>query len=367
MTKIKILQYTGAMNRAGAETLLMNIFRSIDRNRFEFHFITHSMQKCDYDDEIIELGGKIHYISPPNMKNIASFKNDFSMIVRKNGPYHAIHAHQQLLNGLILREAYKCNIPNRISHAHLNGDYIKGSILRDIYRRYSKYLIHKYATFRIACSEEAGEFLYRGEKFLLLNNAINLDNFDLNEKKLSIKKELHILEKDKIITNIARFVDAKNHSFLINLFKELLEEDDNYSLLLVGDGPLKDSIIEKAKSLNIDQKVYFLGVRDDIPSILMGSDVFVMPSLLEGLPVVLVEAQAAGVPCIISDNIPSQCDLGLGLVSKLSLEDTNQFWIDKIQKVNSNSLSFDQRRQIILQKGYDLSKNIEILTQIYSS
>ena len=99
----------------------------------------------------------------------------------------------------------------------------------------------------------------------------------------------------------------------------------------------------------------------------MGSDVFVMPSLLEGLPVVLVEAQAAGVPCIISDNIPSQCDLGLGLVSKLSLEDTNQFWIDKIQKVNSNSLSFDQRRQIILQKGYDLSKNIEILTQIYSS
>ncbi|HHD2754452.1 TPA: glycosyltransferase family 1 protein, partial [Clostridium perfringens] len=140
MNKVKILQYVSCMNRAGAETLLMNIYRNINREKYEFHFITHTKEKCDYDDEIIALGGKVIYLERPNRNNIKKYKNDLKKIIDKNGPYNAIHSHMQLMNGLILKTAYDIGIKNRISHAHLNGDYKKRSFFRNIYIKYSKYL-----------------------------------------------------------------------------------------------------------------------------------------------------------------------------------------------------------------------------------
>ena len=155
--KIKVLQYTGAMNRGGAETLLMNLYRNIDRSKFEFHFITHSKEKSDYDDEIIKLGGQVIYLEKPNLKDLKKFSNSFKSIVEKYGPYNAIHAHVQLFNGIVLREAKRNNIKIRVSHAHLNGDYENTNILRKLYRGYSKFLINKNSTNKIACSYKSGQ------------------------------------------------------------------------------------------------------------------------------------------------------------------------------------------------------------------
>ena len=367
MNKIKILQYTGAMNRAGAETLLMNIYRNIDREKFEFHFITHTKGNCDYDQEIIELGGKIIYLDKPSIKNIKKFSKDFNNIIKKYGPYDAIHSHMQLLNGIIMKLANKSGICTRISHAHLNGDYNKKSIIRSIYVNYSKYLINRYSTVRISCSQESGKYLYNSNKFILMNNAIDINQFKFDKRTKYIHEELNLDHNIKIITHIGRFVEAKNHKFIIDILNEIIKVDKQYRLILVGQGELIQSIREKVKYYNLNDYVYFLGLRSDINKILSSTDVFIMPSILEGLPVVLVEAQASGVPCVISNNIPKDVDLGLGLVESISLEEDISEWVNKIkQKSGDNIIDFKIRRDSIIKNGYNLFNNINLLSNIYS-
>ena len=344
MKKIKVLQYTGAMNRGGAETLLMNLYRNIDRSRFEFHFITHTHEECDYDKEILKLGGKVIYIDKPNIINLKKFNDDFRKIVNNYGPYNAVHAHVQLFNGLVLKQAKKNKIPNRISHAHLNGDYIKTSNIRRIYRLYSKYMINKNSTENISCSIESGKYLYGNSDFRLLPNAIDLNKFNYDKKTNYMKKQLGIELNTRIITHIGTFKNAKNHDFIIKVFNELLKVDNNYRLILVGQGELKSTIEEKVKILGIEKYVYFLGIREDINMILSDSDIFFMPSILEGLPVALVEAQAAGVPCIVSDNIPKESDMKLNILKRLSLDEDVKVWVKCIQDYTYiEKIKFDER------------------------
>ncbi|MBI6056662.1 glycosyltransferase [Clostridium perfringens] len=366
--KIKVLQYTGAMNRGGAETLLMNLYRNINRDKFEFNFISHSKEKSDYDDEIIKLGGKIIYIDKPSIKDLKKFSRDFNNVIKKYGPYDVIHTHVQLFNGFVLKEAAKNNIKIRVSHAHLNGDYSKSSFFRKIYEVYSKYLINKNSTYKISCSYPSGEYLYNGDDFLLLNNAVDVKQFEFDNKCDALKKELKISSSEKIITHIGTFKEAKNHDFIVDVFKRINEKDKSYKLILVGRGQLEDKIKQKVIDNGLDEYVHFLGVREDIPLILQSTDVFFMPSILEGLPVVLVEAQAAGVKCVISDQIPNQCDMGLGLVKSLSLEkDSIEEWAEEVMNIPHDYLTFEKRKNALLSNGFDLSRNIKVISEIYEN
>lgn len=364
--KIKVLQYSGAMNRGGAETILMNIFRNIDREKFEFHFITHSKNNSDYDEEIVSLGGRIIYLDKPNYKNIGVFKAQFRKIVQQYGPYDVIHSHVQLFNGLVLSEAKKNHIRHRISHAHLNGDYGEMNFLRNIYVELSKYLIRKNATKLFACSKEAGEYLYNQLNFEVLNNAIDVNQFNYNVESKYLHNELGIDSDSKLIIHIGTFKSAKNHPFIIDVFNEIIKKDKKWRLILVGDGELKEKILQKVKTSQLQEYVYFLGKREDIPNLLQSSDIFLMPSILEGLPVVLVEAQAAGVPCIISNNIPKECDLGLGLVKRLDLKEDLNYWSDEILSQKGSKIHFEARKAAIRNSGYDLQKNLTILEKLYS-
>lgn len=366
MKKVKVLQYTGAMNRGGAETLLMNIYRNIDREKFEFHFISHSESKSDYDDEIIKLGGKVIYLEKPSIKQLNKFSRQFNKIVNEFGPYDAIHTHMQLFNGIVLKESAKNGISTRISHAHLNGDYVKNNILRDIYVKYSKVLINKNSTHKLSCSYESGKYLYDSNKFKLINNAIDVNQFKFDKKSDYLNKELNLDNDYKIITHIGTFKEAKNHNFIIDIFKQLKQENNKYKLVLVGRGSLEEAIKIKVNNLKLEDDIYFLGVREDIPQILQSTDVFFMPSILEGLPVVLVEAQAAGVPCVISNNIPKECDMKLNLIKSLDLSEEKDIWVKAL--INSSSIAkteFNTRVDNIINNGYDLSRNISILSKLY--
>lgn len=364
MKKIKILQYTGAMNRGGAETLLMNIYRNIDRNKFEFHFITHSKEKSDYDEEIKLLGGKVIYLEPANIKCLSKYKKDFSLINKKFGPYDVIHSHIQLMNGLVLKEAKKNNIKIRISHAHSNGDCEKSSVFRSLYRIHSKNLIKKYSNYKLSCSYESGKYLYNYSKFKVLNNAIDLSQF--NEKiKEDLREELGLNDNDILITHIGTFKEAKNHDFIIDVFNEINNKDKRYKLILVGRGNLLQDIKEKVKKLGLNEYVYFLGVRDDIPKILQATDIFFMPSKLEGLPVALVEAQSAGVNCVISTNIPKECDMGIGLINYESLSNDLNDWVNLILNLDLNYVDFMVREKAIINKGYSLKENVKFLENLY--
>lgn len=365
--KIKVLQYTGAMNRGGAETLLMNIYRKIDRDKFEFHFITHSKNKSDYDDEIVKLGGKVIYLENPSIKYLKKFSENFRKIVNEYGPYDAIHTHMQLFNGIVLKEASKNGIRIKISHAHLNGDYAKSNFFRKIYVKYSKRLINKNSTHKLSCSYESGQYLYNNGKFTLLKNAIDINQFKFDKKSDYLNKELGLDNDDKLITHIGTFKEAKNHEFIIDVFKNVNYINKKYKLILVGSGNLEDVIRSKVKSLNLEDDVYFLGIREDIPQILQSTDVFFMPSILEGLPVVLVEAQAAGVPCVISNNIPKECDMNLDLIKSLELSQQKEIWANVlIDSSNIEKVDFNARSNQIINSGYDLNNNINILSMLYS-
>lgn len=367
MKKIKVLQYVSCMNRAGAETLLMNIYRNIDREKFEFHFISHKKEECDYDEEIKKLGGKVIFLERPSLKTINNYKNDFKNIVDEYGPYDVIHTHMQLINGLILKIAKDCKIKNRVCHAHLNGDYTADGIFRYIYRKYSKYLIKENTTYRIACSDESGKYLYDGKKFKLLNNAIDLKKFDCGNIYINyLNKEFDLNYNIKKIAHIGRFVEAKNHKFIIKVFSELIKKEKNYRLFLCGEGPLKNEIENIVKELKIEEYVYFIGVRDDINKILLSSDLYFMPSILEGLPVALIEAQAAGCECVISDNIPESSDVGIGIVKRLSLNSEIDEWVKEIDRsIKNKKVNFEEIKLKMIESGFDLEKNTETLMKIY--
>ena len=366
--KTKILQYVGGMNRAGAETLLMNIYRNTDREIYQFDFIYHTKEKCDYDDEILALGGRIIYLERPSIMNLNKYRSEFKNIVDEYGPYNTIHSHIQLMNGFVLDAASRANIKVRVSHSHLNGDYNKSNVIRNIYRKHAKSLIKKNSTNNLACSENAGKYLYDGRPFEVINNAVDLSSFNFRkEYDKYLNETLNIDNELKIITHIGRFVDAKNHKFIIEIMSELVKLDKGYRLVLCGDGPNRPDVEELIKTYGIEEYVYLLGIRSDINKILLSTDIFLMPSILEGLPVVLVEAQAAGCECVISKNIPNECDMHIGIVEFMSLEESATMWAKKIVTTKCEKIDFEIIRNKMQEANYDLLKNVEHLEEIYTT
>lgn len=300
---IRVAHIVGKWLGGGVESVVMNYYKNIDRSKIQFDFI------CDEDstnipfDEIKELGGKV--IIVPSYSHIFSYNKELNKIFKEN-KYKIVHSHINTLNVFPLRIARKCKVPIRISHSHStsNKKEIKKNIIKSILKPFSKL----YATDYYACSKYAGIYLFgQNTKFNILNNAIDLDKFKYNKKyNNEIRKELNISSDTFVIGHVGRFVTQKNHSFLIDIFYELQKTNPNSALLLVGQGPLQDKIKLKVKNLHIEDKVYFLNQRNDVYKIFSSFDVFLLPSLYEGLPVVGVEAQASGLLCVLSDNMTKE-------------------------------------------------------------
>lgn len=361
--KSKILHIVGAMNTGGTETMLMNIYRNLDRENIQFDFLSFDNNKSYYDDEIEDLGGKIIRISNP--KSIKEIKK----IIEENGPYKAVHAHTQFNCGFSMIAAKQCGVDIRVSHAHTNVQN-KGSIIKHIYTKLMRYIINNYSTKVLACSNDSGKCLFgekaiRGDKYSLFRNLIDYNNvINPNHEEVEQFKKDNDLNNNLVIGHIGTFKESKNQKFLIEILKNL--RDRNIKLLLVGDGSMKDELQELVSKYNLNDKVVFAGIRKDINNMLSCMDVFVFPSIFEGLGMVLLEAQASGIPCVVSDVIQPEADLGLGLINKLSLNDDIQCWINKILEVQSKKiLDKDKIMKSFDEKGYSLDKCISRLKQIY--
>ena len=229
---------------------------------------------------------------------------------------------------------------------------------------YYKRDIPTYATHLYACGEEAGRWMFHGHPFSVLNNAIDSAAFQYNEKtRRQYRDELGILEHTLLVGHVGRFMQAKNHMFLLDIFCALLKRQPDSKLLLVGQGELEPAVREKAEALDISDKVVFAGVRDDVYCLYQAMDVFVFPSLFEGLGIVAVEAQAAGLPCVVSDHVPAECKKTRDLVKFFSLEAGADRWAEEILR-----LAKTQRRDTtaeIRENGYDIQENAEKLQQFY--
>ncbi|MCC3670626.1 glycosyltransferase family 1 protein [Terrisporobacter mayombei] len=341
------------MGRGGAETMAMNLYRNIDRSKVQFDFIVHTEKKCDYDDEINLLGGKIYRV--PRYKGINHFiyRKQWIEFFRKHPEYDIIHGHMRSTASIYLNIAKKYGLKT-ISHSH-NSSSGKGisSIIKNIMQYKIKYI----ADYLFSCSKSAGIWLYGKrrcdrENFFVLNNAIEADKFKLNlEKRENIRNELDINDK-LVIGHIGRFHPQKNHEFLIEVFKLINKKNQDSVLLLVGDGELRECINEKVKKLGLEDKVIFTGVRDDVDSLVQAMDVIVFPSLYEGLPLTLIEIQVSGLPCIASDTITKDVNITKS-IEYMSLESNKDLWANKILEVGKFSNRYD-RYEDIVKSGYDI-------------
>ncbi|MFS0861503.1 glycosyltransferase family 1 protein [Fredinandcohnia sp. 179-A 10B2 NHS] len=361
----RILHIVGAMNRAGTETMLMNIYRNIDREKIQFDFISYSHQDAHYDEEISRLGGKVIKLT-----NTQSIKQ-IVQAIRRNGPYIAVHSHTLFHCGTANIAAKLAGIPIRIAHAHTTLDH-SDSVIRKVYIRLMRNIIMNVSTHYLACSKQAGHYLF-GQKgvnkpvFHFFPNLIDYAHFlEVEQDRVEHFKEEAGLQGYKVIGHIGRFIEAKNHRFLLDILKHIVSKDPKWKLLLVGDGDLRDQIEERAKTERLGNHIVFVGVRSDIPTMLHSMDVFVFPSIYEGLGLVLLEAQASGVPCIVSEAVQPEADLNINLVSKLSLEDSADVWANKVLSIIGKRE--EEKGKIIngfKKSGYEFEKGIFKLMKLY--
>ncbi|MFF2483241.1 glycosyltransferase family 1 protein [Paenibacillus sp. NPDC058071] len=387
--KIKVLHIVGKMHPGGIETLLMNIYRHIDRERYEFHFAVQSPEPAFYDDEIRSLGGTI-IVQPPPKNGLSAFRKQLLANMNEHGPYAAVHSHVFGFSGYVLGLAKKLGVPVRIGHSHNTNDSRGGSVLRVLYRGYMRSLLRKNATHLLGCSRAACESLFGSacwadNRVSVFPNAISPEPYaKLPLDRSELRRQLGFGAEDEgpLIGHIGRFSEQKNHALLLDTFAVYAAKEPNSTLLLVGEGPLRPSMERRAEQLGITRQVRFLGLRKDIPELLGALDGFVLPSLYEGLGIVLIEAQAAGVPCLISEEVPREADLGLGMIQRLPVSESPQRWGEELEALilrakrsrsgeDGSSLPLPQpdwpaREAAIAEQGYDIRVSATRLEQLYA-
>ncbi len=341
----------------GVQAVVMNTYRSIDRTRVQFDFAVYECpEKNSYRAEIENLGGTIHVIGGLGSCGLFNYIRNIQNVLKKR-QYDIVHAHNLHHNGLILWQAEKAGVPIRISHCHQSADERNVSLPRRALAEIFKKLIYRYATCLVACSDKAADFLYGDRAYTFLPNAIDVMPYMRQYDLSTLRKSLGIEEKDIIILHVGRFCYPKNHGFDLALMNDLSKKG-KYVLLLAGGGELEDELREKVKEHQLEQIIQFIGLRKDIPALLQLADVTILPSLAEGLPMVAVEAQAAGCPCILSDVITRQTDLGLGLVEFLPLD--TELWSSKLQNVCTVSIDkipYEMILQKLKETGFESVSN----------
>lgn len=349
---VRILHIVTIMNRAGLETMLMNYYRNIDRSKLQFDFLVHRNTKGDYDDEITALGGKIYYIQPMTLKDTPGYINRLSNFFKVHPEYNIVDSHLDALSAMPLAAAKKAGVVTRIAHSHTNS--FDNDIKRPI-RMIMKRFIRFYATDYMGCSLDALIFMFGsvGRTGTVMKNAIDLSEFKFSKgTRRSMRKSLSIRNSTLTIVHVGRFNYPKNHSFLVDVFHELKESVPDATLILVGGGAGVSSIKKKVNELGLQNDIKFLGLRPDVSNILQAADVFVMPSIYEGIPVVSIEAQATGLPCVFSSAVSNEVNL-FGLSSFIDLDSRLSAWASEI--VRLTELTRKTRVDEVRAAGYDIN------------
>ena len=359
---IRVLHVVTTMNRGGLETMLMNYYRHIDRNVVQFDFLEHRNNESDYDQEILTLGGRIFRLPKLNPFSILYHKK-LSAFFRHHQEYKIVHVHQDCLSSIALKAAYQNHVPIRIAHSHSAS---QDQNIKIVVKKALMKSIPRYATQLFACSKEAGDWMFSGFDYQIVKNAIDTKLFLFNKKKRAlIRNNLGIPDSQLVIGHVGRFNYPKNHDFLIEVFYEIQKVNENSILLLVGAGELEHNIKEKVNKMGLSQKVMFLGKRSDVNDLMQAMDIFIFPSNYEGLPVTLVEAQAAGLPIIKSDHVSNQCKI-TPYIYTLSLNSSPHDWANKaIQIVNHSSRS--NTLKYLIESHYDIYSNAIWLKDFYLS
>lgn len=359
MTKILIIN-GGLLLKGGTENFIMNILRSLDPQHYQVDVVVHGFDRGYYDDEIKAMGMQLLYVP---IKGQDPIKNKQALTnIIKNGKYDVIHAHLNDQNGPVLKLAKKYGIPVRISHSHSSQSY-SSNPLKQFLGKQARRSIVPNSTALFACSASAGKYLYDDEPFEIIPNAIDTNHFLYDESKRTQVREQYHLEDALVYGHIGWFNEIKNHTEIITMFNEIQKQQSNARLLLIGEGDLLEATKAQVEKLNLSDKVIFAGMQSDVAPFLSAMDAFLMPSLFEGLPYVLVEAQTSGLPIYCSDTIDKDIKL-TDLVTFLPLNDTDT-WVNTI--LNKELPVRQSRQNEMIEQGYDLQTTIDKIHTFYNN
>lgn len=370
----RILHILPSLELGGTEAFIMNHYKVIDRNKIQFDFLVFAEGTWPYLKEIEDLGGRFFYASQPSLLHIPQFYREFKKAIAAGGPYEAIHCHADAGNAVPLLCGALCNINCRISHAHSISRMPENFLFRAVLLL-RKAIIRMTATSYLACSCDAGKSLYGRVYFQkhgkIIRNGIPVKKFSKtsSEKAVVLKKEFRVPETDSLIVgNISRFDTNKNQIFAINVFKHLLEARPNAVLLLGGvDGGNLRNVQEEVWNLGLSDHVRFIGKRNDVSDCLNLIDVYLLPSVQEGLSMALVEAQAAGCLCFASTGVPRESDMGLGNVFYLDLSKGAEYWSRIIcERLKQRILpAAEEVYELLYRNGFEIARSTEELVKCY--
>lgn len=360
---IRILHVFGGLDMGGAETMIMNIYRNIDREKIQFDFVTHSGRNQAYVSEIEQLGGKIYFFPKIRIYNLPLLINEWKAFFEEHKEYKILHSHVRSYASIYIPIAKKYGLKTIIhSHSTSNGKGMKSFV-----KAILQYPLRYEADYFMGCSKEAGKWLFgekivNDNKYYTVKNAIDTQQYLYNREVRNIyRKQLGFEEGETVFVHVGRLHEAKNHMFLLEVFAELQKNNPKAWLLLVGDGELSLEIKNQTKKMHLVHKVKMLGSRKDVQNILSAADAFLFPSKWEGLPVTVVEAQASGLPCFVSDKITKEVGIS-ELVKFLPIDKGTQVWIDAIKETDLTRKNVIDK---IIQAGFDIKKSVEWLTKFY--
>jgi len=376
METIRVLQIFTIMNRGGAESMIMNYYRNIDRDKIQFDFIVHRKEKAAFDDEIESLGGKIFRLPSINPFFPNQYYEELRSFFRENSNYTIVHSHLNTFSSFPLKIAEEFKIPCRIAHAHiaidkvdLNAFFEGKESYKELFKKVIKFHLKKkiknYATDYFSCGKKAGEWLFGvSTDFYIMNNAIDVDQFTYNPEVAAKYCEKLGLKNKFVLGHIGRFNSQKNHEFIIRTFALLLKKNKNAVLLLIGDGQLRQKNENLAKELKINNNIVFLGARSDVPQLCQVMNVFLFPSFYEGLPVTLIEAQAAGLKVVTSDAITTEIVI-TDNVTQLSLGASLNTWVNTI--IDLEPLSYDKKdyKEEITRNNFNIKNSVKEIEAFY--
>jgi glycosyltransferase involved in cell wall biosynthesis len=337
---MRILHVLGKLDRGGAETWLVQVLRHIDREKYQMDFLVHTTDPGAYDEEVEALGARIIPCLHPS--NPALYAKNFFSILKEYGPYDVVHSHVHHYSGYVLMLAALAGVPVRIAHSHSDTRMLLASksIRRGAYLSAMNIMIRAFASRGLAVSAEAGCDLFssqwrdRPDKWQLQHLGIDLSEFEIDVDHKEVRRSLGIPLDAFVVGHVGRFCEAKNHRFLIEVGRELIKMESRSVFLLIGDGPLRLAIEEKVREYGLAKYFIFAGLRSDVSTLMKGAmDVFLFPSVYEGLPVTLLEAQAAGLSCLISNVISPETDVVSRLITRVSLDQTPEKWGSRLLEI----------------------------------
>lgn len=357
---VRILHILHRLDMGGAENFLMNIFRNVDRENWIFDFLVHG--EGAFDEEVRTMGGKVFYLDGYiNKVGVIKYRKmlrEFFVSVGKQ--YKIIHSHVDQTSGFILPIIKKTIDAVCIVHSHNLCNYNNAVV--KLYKKWLQYRLNQYADYRLACSKDAGKWLYGSRSFIIIANGIDVDKYRFKaEERISIRTTLGIKPDDFVIGHVGRFESVKNHIFLIKIFDEYRKKTKKVKLLLIGNGSLKNEVRKQVHEHEMDTSVMILDARKDINRYYNAMDLFILPSYFEGFGMAVIEAQANGLFVIASDGVSREARISERI--EFLLLDEKERWIRKIAEVREKKYS----REVKISKEYDIKNSINKLINLYDT